>query len=143
MGPPLFICLTRLYSLTLLADDTYQHYSILAGTSNLKIKSEFSQEIPIKAVYIHEHYRPPTKNDQSALNDICLIELMEKIKKSKTVTMIKYENISKPKASKCFVSGWGLTEVIFWNLQYESHIMDLLRLCIHFSIMANLTMPRI
>ena len=46
---------------------------------------------------------------------------MEKIKKSKTVTVIKYENISKPKASsKCFVSGWGLTEVIFWNLLHTN-----------------------
>ena len=103
-------------SYTLLADDTFQHYSILAGTSNLNYKSKFSQEIPIKAVHIHENYRPPTMNDQSALNDICLVELVKKIKKTKTVTMIKYGNIFKPKtSSKCFVSGWGITEVRFRN----------------------------
>ena len=85
----------------------------MAGTSNINNhRSKFSQEIPIKAVHIHKNYRPPTKNDESALNDICLIELNEKIKWTKAVTVINYKNISTPKtSSKCFVSGWGLTEV--------------------------------
>ena len=97
--------------------DTYEDYSALGGTPNISYKTQYSKEIFFKDINVHENYRPPTKSDQAALNDICLIYLKQKFKLTNAISIMELdENLEFPTSgTNCFISGWGLDQVAFRN----------------------------
>ena len=94
-------------------DDKYTDYSVLAGTPDLKsFVHTVSPEIPIKAIYIHENYRPPieNENDLAAINDICIIKLEHSFNITNDIQVVQMTKNRKELEieTHCHVSGWGL-----------------------------------
>ena len=86
----------------------------MAGTPDLKsYKHAASPEIPIKAIHIHENYRPPIGNDLAAINDICIIDLEYNFNITNDIQVVQMTNNGKNLNIErdCHVSGWGLDEV--------------------------------
>ena len=109
-------CCEKIQNLTKMYDDKYTDYSVLAGTPDLKsFIHKVSPEIPIKAIYIHENYRPPieNENDLAAINDICIIKLEHSFNITNDIQVVQMnknrENLELE--THCHVSGWGLDEV--------------------------------
>ena len=103
-----------------------QRTAALGGTPNISYKTQYSKEIFFKDIDVHENYRPPTKSDQAALNDICLIYLKQKFKLTNAISIIEFdENLKFPTSgTNCFISGWGLDQVAFGNFleTVKSHL---------------------